>query len=95
MSKERETKQDWIHPDDSPLLSSKNDFLAFKSTTIWRDIEQLILDRQELLMNQLIYAQDDKRIYELQTEIRTLTDMLEVPDYLAERCDIEKPHEEE
>lgn len=91
MDKDREV---WKHPDDEPLLSSGNDFKIFmKESSIWKDMEMTITDRIEILTDNLIYSDDIEEIKELRIEIRTLKQMLGLPEYLSERVEIEKPRE--
>lgn len=90
--REQEDNEDgqWIHPEDDPLLSSENDFKAFRDSNIWKDMKNLIEDRMDMLTDMLVYSEESKKIVSLQSEIKTLQDMLALPAYIEERCKIEK-----
>lgn len=83
-------KGQWKHPDDDPLMSSAKDFETFQESTIWQDMAMLIKDRIDMLTGMLIHEEDAKKITDLQSEIRTLQDMLILPEYLEERVNLEK-----
>lgn len=88
--KAEEHKGQWMHPEDDPLLSSANDFKTFRESSVWKDMHQLITERIEFVVDRLVMEDNDKEIAKLQSEIKTLQDMQVLPEYLEERCKLEK-----
>lgn len=94
MEMAQQDKNTWKHPDDEPLKSSRNDFKTFESgSLIWADMKMVIEDRIEILTDDLIYSDNIERIKELRIEIRTLKQMLGLPNYITECLEREKPRE--
>lgn len=83
------------HPLDTPLVSSPRDYEDFiANSLIWKDMKQTILDRIEILTDDLVSAQEDKDIYKLQAQIRVWKEMLALPFYLLEHANIEQTMKE-
>lgn len=81
----RKQERFWIHPDDKPLQSSASDMQMFiNNSSVWGDMKMTIEDRMDILTESLLYSDDVERMKELRTELRTLKQMLELPQYLAE-----------
>lgn len=81
------------HPDDRPIESNKQQFLAFQKSSVFRDFVGLLDDRIFELQSDLEGAElEDVR--ELQGRIAELRAVKEYPAYLATRLDIERDNEE-
>lgn len=69
------------HPEDDPLRSTVDDLEDFKQSRVWHDIKQFLLDRKELIMEEM---QDRdltvERLRHLQGGLQHVNDMLDLPD---------------
>lgn len=88
-------KNPFIHPLDEPLKSSPRDFQHFQESLVWSDIKMTINDRIDILVDRLISKETDREIAMLQSEIRTLKDLLKLPEYLQECAQIEQEQRQE
>lgn len=88
--KKKEEDKGWRHELDEPLKSSPNDFDTFLNSTIWHDMRMAITDRIEILTDALVNKAQPEDVKDLQAEIRTLNDMLALPEYLQYRIKIEE-----
>lgn len=88
-------EEHWNHPDDFPLKGSPREYESFIDSGIWFDMKETIDDRIEILTSMLLRVDTIEDLRAIQSEIKTLDDMKELPEYLMQHAKLEQETKED
>jgi hypothetical protein len=73
-------------PSDDKLLASPEEWQRYMQSLVWADTKRFLLDRLELVRDDLEKADSWEKVNKLQAESVTIKTMLGLPEYLHEEA---------
>lgn len=83
-------RQSIRHPDDPELRGSLNDYREFLNHVCWRDIEEWVKGRIEIIQKRLETAPNMEEVRAHQESLKHMRDLLDIPHLFIEELENEE-----